>query len=93
MGRLENLQVWGKKDSMKTRSSVQGSTALDARSKKTGQQPSLLGVLLAGAGCVGLLLSLVSLAWHRRQSLHRGFMQLGDPELVPARARLNSDLA
>lgn len=81
MGRLENLQVWGAHDS----------NELHAASKQSGQLPSLLILLLAGAGCVGLVLSLVSLAWHRRQSLHTGFLQLGGSEMLPARARLNSE--
>jgi len=83
MGRLENL-------SFETRSSVKVSTGLHAASKNRAQLPGWLVLLLAGASCVGLLLSLVGLACHRPQWLHRGFLQLGDPEIIPARARLNS---
>lgn len=93
MGRLENLQaasthaeVWGAHDGIE--SSARGSTAA---SQARGQLPPAMPIwLLSGAGCAGVLVLLGILVWNTRRSLHTGFLQL-DPEMVPARARLNSE--
>eukprot|EP00419_Tripos_fusus_P006397 CAMPEP_0172686206 /NCGR_PEP_ID=MMETSP1074-20121228/20767_1 /TAXON_ID=2916 /ORGANISM="Ceratium fusus, Strain PA161109" /LENGTH=507 /DNA_ID=CAMNT_0013505473 /DNA_START=207 /DNA_END=1730 /DNA_ORIENTATION=+ len=87
MGRLENLQVWGA-DNIESQSSGQGGSAVHEASKTSGRLFVVLVPLLAGAGCVGFLACLV---WNRRQSLHNGFLQLGDPEMLSARTRLSSE--